>query len=124
MTYLFNRHEEREKRRDLRNNATRAETMLWNRLRGKQINNLKFRRQASVGPYVLDFYCPELKLALELDGPSHDSEEAQAYDRERQRYIEALGIRFLRFTNAEIYINLEGVLSAIAERTTPQPPPS
>lgn len=92
--------------------------MLWRHLKGKQLGGLKFRRQYSVGAYVLDFYCPECKLALEIDGSSHDAEDAQAYDTARQRYIEALGIRFLRFTNQDVYNNVEGVLTVIAQRAS------
>jgi very-short-patch-repair endonuclease len=67
----------------------------------------------SVGAYVLDFYCPELKLAIEVDGSSHDSEDAQEYDHIRQKTIEAFGIRFLRFTNRQVRYEIEGVLEAI-----------
>ncbi len=115
MTQIFNRIAEREKRRLLRNNATPAERTLWGCLRREQIQGCRFRRQYSVGPYILDFYCPSLKLAIELDGASHDSDDAQEYDAERQRYIEALNIRFLRFTNTEIKTNLEGVVNAVTE---------
>jgi very-short-patch-repair endonuclease len=65
-----------------------------------------------VGPYVIDFYCPALKLAIEIDGESHTG-AAQAYDRERQRYIERYGIRFLRYSNTDVYGNLDGVLGDI-----------
>ena len=118
MTQIFNRHEELEKRRALRNNASKAEAMLWQHLKGKQLGGLKFRRQYSVGVYVLDFYCPACRLALEIDGSSHDAENAQAYDAARQQYIEALGIRFLRFTNQDVYNNVEGVLTMIAEQAS------
>lgn len=114
MTQLFNQHETLEKRRKLRNNAPEAESRLWQQLKGKRVGGYKFRRQFSVGLYILDFYCPALKLAIEIDGPSHDSEDAQEYDAIRQRAIEALGIRFLRFTNADIYGRLEGVLVTIS----------
>jgi len=90
MTTIFNKHSEKEKRRQLRNNLTKAEVIVWQHLKGRQVNNCKFRRQYSIGPFVLDFYCPELKLAIEIDGSSHDHEDAQAYDQERQKYIEAL----------------------------------
>jgi len=120
---IFNKHSELEKRRQLRNNAPPAEVKLWHALKGKQVAGYKFRRQYSVGAYVLDFYCPALKLALEIDGSSHNGDDAQEYDRQRQQFVEALGIRFLRFTNAEVHRNLEGVVAAILA-TTPQPPPS
>jgi very-short-patch-repair endonuclease len=126
MTQIFNLNETLEKRRKLRNSAPEAESRLWQQLKGKRVGGYKFRRRFSVGFYILDFYCPALKLAIEIDGPSHDSEDAQEYDAIRQRAIEALGIRFLRFTNADIYDRLEGVLVCISrvleEKTSPTPP--
>ena len=103
----------KERRQQLRNHATRAEKTLWNALKGKQLNGFKFRRQHSVDFFILDFYCPELKLAIEVDGPSHLGKEAQGYDEFRQRYIEDHNIQFLRFTNTEVYQNLEGVIETI-----------
>ena len=67
---------------------------------------------------MLDFYCPELKLAIEIDGPSHDSPEAQAYDHQRQQFIESFGIKFLRFPNQLIYEQLEFVVATIAEKAS------
>lgn len=120
MTIAYNRHEELEKRRALRQRSPEMERVLWQMLRGRRLNNLKFRRQYSVGPYVLDFYCPILKLALEIDGFSHDGPDAQEYDAERQRYIEAHGIRFLRFPNASVHTDPKSVLAAIASYTEAQ----
>jgi very-short-patch-repair endonuclease len=91
------------------------EVRLWSQLRGKQVHGYKFRRQYGVGPYVIDFYCPALKLAIELDGASHFEVGAPARDQARQRYIESFGIRFLRFTNVEVCRNLDGVLTAIEQ---------
>ena len=102
MTEVFNKISEKEKRRRLRNNMPKAETLLWNRIRRKQIANTKFRRQYSVGHFVLDFYSPELKLAIEVDGPTHQGAEAQQRDRDRQSFIETFGIQFLRITNQDI----------------------
>ena len=115
MSQLFNRSAEKEKRRVLRQNATKAEQFVWHRLRSRQVENCKFRRQYSVDKYVLDFYGPEVKLAIELDGASHDSDEAIAADQVRQDEIAALGIRFLRFTNQEVYAHLDAVIERIAE---------
>ena len=113
MTEFFNQSSEKEKRRRLRNNMPPAELLLWSRLRRRQIHGCRFRRQYSVGPYVLDFYCPALKLAIELDGESHFLEGAQGHDRDRQGYIEAFGIAFRRFTNTEVFEDLDAVLAAI-----------
>ena len=81
------------------------------------MNGLKFIRQYGVGSYVLDFYCPKLRLAIEVDGPSHFDIWAQEYDKTRQQFIEKFNIRFLRFTNEDIYQNLEGVTEEIVNVT-------
>ena len=75
---------------------------------------MKFRRQYGVDPYIIDFFCPELKLAIEVDGPIHLHPEERKYDEERQRYIEGFGIRFLRFTNQEVYKEMDGVVKTIS----------
>lgn len=93
----------------------KAEVILWTRLKNGQLLGYKFRRQYSVGPYVIDLYCPELKLAREIDGVTHLQEEEQEYDRVRQDFIEGFKIRFLRVTNVEVYRDLSGVLRKIRE---------
>jgi very-short-patch-repair endonuclease len=98
----------------------KAEILLWKSLYRKQLLGCKFRRQYGVGPYVIDFYCPALKIAIELDGDSHYQPGAAEHDAERQNYIESFGIEFLRFTNADIFEDLDGVLDRIAERITGQ----
>lgn len=98
MTKLYNKTSELEKRRNLRNNLTPAETKIWAKLRGRQVENCKFRRQYSIGVFVVDFYLPELKLAIEIDGDSHFQPDAIEYDKERQLYLEAKGIGVVRFT--------------------------
>ncbi|SKB12466.1 conserved hypothetical protein [Planktothrix sp. PCC 11201] len=77
MTELYNRNSEKEKRQFLRNNMTAAEQKLWLQLKGKQLENCKFRRQYSVSQFIIDFYSPEIKLAIEVDGDSHFQEGAQ-----------------------------------------------
>ena len=123
MTKIYNKASEKEKRRLLRKNMSKAEVIMWSRLKQKQILGYKFRRQYSVGSYVIDFYCPELKLAIEIDGTSHFKERAEYYDRNRQESIEQLGIRFLRFSNMEVYKNRSGVLEVIVDtvRTIREP---
>ena len=113
MTRLFNRTSEKEKRLKLRKNMTEAEILVWSKLRAKQMCGHKFRRQYSVGVYSLDFYCPSLKLAIEIDGDTHFQAGARKYDLTRQEFIERFGIRFLRFTNPQVCENLEGVLESI-----------
>ena len=92
-----------------------AEVILWSKLKGKQMDGYKFRRQCSVGSYVLDFYCPSRKIAIELDGDSHFSRDAARRDVERQRWVEGFGVHFLRFTNDEVRKNLDDVLTAIEQ---------
>ena len=118
MTRIYNRAEAKNLRQNLRNDMTKPEMQLWAKLRRKQVSNARFRRQYSVGPYVLDFYCPELRLAVEIDGDTHLGDEARAHDRQRQDYAEALGVCFLRFTNLEVASEMESVLETIARRVT------
>jgi very-short-patch-repair endonuclease len=90
-------------------------------LRGKQLLGRKFRRQFSVGPYCLDFYCPEHRLAIELDGDSHFTDAAKERDHARQEWVESFCIRFLRFTNTDVYETMDGVLEVIAAAITETP---
>ena len=87
-----------------------TEIILWSELQGKRLNGLKFRRQYGVGPYVVDFYCPKLKLAIEVDGDSQFEDGAEEKDIKRQKYIENHGIKFFRCTNTDVYENLGGVI--------------
>ena len=116
MTNYFNRGDAKDKRRALRQTETAAEALLWERLRDRRLGGLKFRRQYSVGIYILDFYCPAWRLAIELDGESHASPEAQKYDAERTEFLSMLNICVLRFPNAAIYKDILSVISTI--RTT------
>ena len=116
MTELYNRTSEKNKRQFLRNNMTQAETKLWSQLKEKQIEGCKFRRQYSVAQFVIDFYSPEMKLAIEVDGDSHFQEGAQEYDQERQQFIESAKITFLRFTNDDVHNNLSAVCEIIKDK--------
>ena len=118
---IFNHKMQKEKRRDLRKRSTQAEKILWQNLRDRGLEDFKFRRQFSVGFFVLDFYCPELKLAIEVNGYTHDSSEAKKYDRERQMIIEGYGIKFLRFTDDEVRGNIEKALERIKKEITELP---
>ena len=101
------------RRRHLRSSLTPAEVCLWKYLQSGQLLGRKFRRQHSVGRYVLDFYCPDEKLAIELDGAAHDSDTAQLHDRMREAFLHDAGICVLRFQNEEVLRNLDGVLAEI-----------
>lgn len=112
----MNRTNKKEIRKELRNHGTPAEATLWRLLKGKQIANLKFRRQHSVGPYILDFFCPELMLAVELDGEFHTTTDAQIHDEEREDYLfKKHHIHILRFENRVVFENAEIILQLIEE---------
>ena len=111
MTELFNKKSEKEKRRYLRKNITLAEKIVWLNIRRKQIEGERFLRQFSVKQYVLDFYCPKLRLAIEVDGETHLTGEELEYDNRRQDYLESLGLIFLRFRNEEVFNNADSVIN-------------
>ena len=115
MTEIFNRSPIKESRQDLRNRLTSAEVILWRYLRKRKLKGYKFRRQYSINTYIVDFYCPKIKLVIEIDGGYHLKPDVQEYDKERQKDIEYLGIKFLRFTNEEVYHKLDDVLAQIME---------
>ncbi len=121
MVKIFNKNTEKTRRKSLRKEMPPAEVALWQFLRNRQANGHKFRRQHSVDRYILDFYCPSAKLAIEIDGDSHFSEEAAQSDQVRQKVIENMGIRFLRFTNQDVYENLNGVYERILKHLPPLP---
>ncbi|HGY54960.1 MAG TPA: endonuclease domain-containing protein [Caldithrix abyssi] len=128
MTIHFNKHKFKETRKKLRNNPTQTERILWDELKGKKLGGFKFRRQYGIDQFVIDFYCPRIKLAVELDGSVHQNSDIKNYDRERQKYIETFGVTFLRFKNSDVLKRKEWVLEQIlvtARRltTTPKSPP-
>ena len=99
--------------RKLRNKSTISEVLLWNYLKGKQIKGFDFHRQKPIGNYIVDFYCSELLLAIEIDGESHYGNELK--DRKWQKEIEKHGVSFLRFDEIYIYYNLDGVVNVIED---------
>ena len=109
---LYNHPRHLEKRRALRNNQTPEEKIIWQHLRKKKFG-YPFYRQYGVGPYVLDFYCPKLRLAIEIDGSQHAKKDNIEYDHERGQYLAGLDIKTLRFGNGEVRANLEQVLQKI-----------
>jgi len=100
-------------RRELRRNSTDAERALWSHLRAKRFISLKFRRQHPCGPYILDFFCPARRLAIELDGGQHFEPVAASYDRRRTDFLQRNGIKALRFRNDVVLRDIETVLEAI-----------
>ena len=113
MTKLYNREQLKDRRRNLRRSQTDAESKLWHCLRSRRFLGLRFVRQFSVGSYILDFYCATLKLAIELDGGQHNDPNQQEYDRVRTEYLNALGIRVMRFWNHDVLTQTESVLAAV-----------
>ncbi len=106
----------KSQRRDLRSNQTFTEKRLWQALRRRNIEGVLFRRQFSVEHFILDFYAPEITLAIEVDGISHASEEARQYDAWRQELVERHGISFLRITDRDVMDRFERVVEQVAER--------
>jgi very-short-patch-repair endonuclease len=111
--YIHNSTTLEPNRKELRNALTSAEAFLWDRLKKKQLSGKKFRRQYSVGPYIVDFFCPEARLAVELDGAHHFTVIGQELDAKRDLYLKEKGIVVLRFENREVFENLEFVLEVI-----------
>lgn len=104
------------KRKELRNNSTSAESVLWNMLKRKQILGMKFRRQHSIGPYILDFYCPFIHLCIELDGHDHYTQAGDTNDSIRSDYLLRYHqIHTLRFENCDIFDSPERVKAIISD---------
>ena len=99
--------------RDLRNNMTDAELRLWYRIKRRQLKNHHFLRQKIIGNYIVDFYCHEAKLIIELDGGQHYSELGIKKDKIRDNFFNGLGIRVLRFSDRDVFENIDGVLQSI-----------
>ena len=113
--YTYNDPTTKLNRRRLRKAATDAERKLWSILRSRQMAGLKFFRQYGAGPYILDFYCPHRRLAVEVDGGQHGDVGARQHDDARGIYLNELGIRVIRFWNNDVLQNIEGVAERITE---------
>lgn len=94
---------------------TLGEVLLWNQLKQGQMHGCDFDRQRPIDRFIVDFYCKELMLAIEIDGASHNSPEAQAKDQTRQERLESLGVTMLRFTESDVRNDMGSVLGAIEE---------
>lgn len=115
---LYNDIRFKQRRQDLRNSATEGEQKLWFALRKRNLGGYKFRRQYGVGKYIVDFYCPERRLIVEVDGGQHYEQSQQEYDEERTAFLKTHDIRVVRVTNAEVMNKMEAVLEKILEVTT------
>ena len=122
--FIFNDPDLKERRRELRKNSTPAEIELWKRLKNKALGGRKFRRQYSVGKFIIDFYCADERLGIELDGSMHFSPENIEYDNSRTEAIKNFNIRIIRFENYMIMEDIERVLEIIRSNFNTTPGPS
>ena len=118
------RREETTLARGLRKRQTDAERALWNKLRSKQIEGVKFRRQQPIGPYIVDFVSLERKLIIEIDGGQHNERKVREEDQEREEWLKEKGYQILRFWNNDVLTNIEGVLERIKENLEGKTPSS
>lgn len=122
MFYLPYNKNLKEFSRQLRNHSTLSEVLLWNELKQGKMKGFQFNRQKPLGCYIVDFYCKNLKLVIEIDGCSHDNDEAYLNDIERQKILESLGLSFLRFDDRDVKRDLNCVLIAIENFIAENPP--
>ena len=116
MSFTSNRRNQIDQkilRQTLRNNATPAEASLWRALKNKQVENLKFRRQFGFGPYILDFYCPQIRLCVELDGEVHRSYDTEMYDMVRTEFLQKNNVHVIRFNNEIVFRNTNGIIEEV-----------
>ena len=124
---MYQSQDQRQFARKLRRDMTDAERKLWSALRCEQLAGLKFRRQAAIEQYVVDFVCFSIKLVIEVDGGQHNTEEGREHDNLRTRFLESRGFRVLRFWNSEVLEDVEAVIASVVkqcELETPPTPPS
>jgi very-short-patch-repair endonuclease len=106
-------HDTIQRARELRRKLTLPEGLIWRALRRKGLADLRFRRQHPIGPYILDFYCHELKLAVEIDGQAHDHPDRLAHDRRRTEWLNQQGVRVIRLAARDVLANLDAALGFI-----------
>lgn len=115
--HLKGARSQKEFRRKLKRQMTRAEHLLWLQLKNRNFKNLKFRRQHGIGPYIVDFYCAEKHLVIEVDGDIHAETEQIQKDKFRENYLKNLNLHIIRVFNNDIYANMDGVLEYLNEQT-------
>lgn len=118
MPYYYTQPELTNLRRKLRREATVPEVMLWHHLRGRRLLGYKFRRQHSIGRFVMDFYCPELRLGIEVDGGQHNNPIIAENDAIRSEWLKHFRVTVIRFNNADVMNNRSGVIERITETIT------
>jgi very-short-patch-repair endonuclease len=109
-TFIYNNTKRKVPRRYLRHNTTNAEKVMWSRLQKSQLG-VKFRRQQSIGPYIVDFFCPSKRIVIEIDGKVHN--KSKDYDQYRTSYLNALDIEVIRFKNEEVLSSIDSVLEEL-----------
>src|SRR5262245_14159260 len=115
MPVLYNKTSNKTKRRYLRSHMTYPENILWLQLRKRQLLGRKFRRQFGTGNYVLDFYCPELKPGIEVDGITHERDGGKEHDQRKDHYLKEFGIKTLRFKDEDVFHRIDDVLRDISQ---------
>lgn len=113
MTKIFNNPKNLKIRKLLRKKQTETEKIVWSKLRAKKFFGIKFFRQYGIGKYIADFYCPEFKIVIEIDGSQHFQDKNYENDKIREEYMFSLGIKTIRFSNIEIKENINGVLEHV-----------
>lgn len=103
-------------RRNLRREMTPAERLFWSKVASRQFYNLKFRKQQGIGPYIADFSCPEKKTIVEIDGDSHAGEQNEKNDKNRTEYLESFGYKVIRYQNADVLNNIDGVFEDLLRK--------
>jgi len=119
---VYNAKYRKRLRKELRRSTTSVEALLWTCLQRKQLLGRKFRRQESLGRYIVDFYCAECALIIELDGAPHFAPNVDEYETERTEYLESLGLRIIRFENKAVHDQIEMVLECIRDAVRNAPP--
>lgn len=119
MTKLYNINQLKKTRRKLRSNMTDAEQKLWHKLRKHQIKNTRFLRQYSIDRFVVDFYCPKYKLAVELDGGQHNDPQKKEQDLHRTLFLKQFDIKLIRFWNNQVLTNIDQVVEEISNNINP-----
>ena len=110
---VHNKKSLKEIRRNLRQEATKAEDFLWQHLRNRKLNQLKFKRQHSIGNYVLDFYCASKRLIIEVDGEVHNTPDQKEKDKSRDKNLTEMNFKILRFSNEEVLLKINSVKEEI-----------
>ena len=109
--------------RDLRRTMTLPEVLLWQQIRGRRLDGIRFRRQHPIGPHILDFFCEDARLAVEVDGESHSQAEAVEHDNRRTEWLNARGISVVRIPARDVLSELAAVVDHIQRQVRDQPPP-